>query len=85
MSQKVPDTSCMEIYAKAEFRTEEGKKKQIKRLKTYYQELCVKYSIISSNVTFRGKVEEKEHWIARIIMIRKTIDLINHKGEIRKI
>jgi hypothetical protein len=83
--QKVPDTSYIEIYAKAEFRTEEGKKKQVDRLKTYYQELCSQYQIISSNVTFKETVEQKEYWVYKIIMIRKSIDIINRKDEIRRV
>lgn len=75
----------METYAKATFRTEEGKQKQVDRLKSYYRELCVKYQIVCSNVTFKEPVEEKEFWIARIIMIRETMDLINRKDEIRKV
>ena len=82
---KAPDTSCMEIYAKAEFRTEAGKKKQINRLGTYYADLCREYNIIGSNVTFKKGVEEKEKWAYRIIMLRKSIDLINRKDELRRI
>ena len=78
MSQKVPDTSYMEAYARATFRTEAGKKKQIGELAYYYSELCREYNIIGSNVTFKKGVEEKEKWIARIIMLRKSIDLINN-------
>ena len=85
MSQKVPDTSYMEIYAKATFRTEAGKMKQLNRLRVYYADLCREYNIIGSNVTFKKGVEEKEKWIARIIMLRKSIDLINNKHNIRKV
>jgi hypothetical protein len=75
----------MEIYAKATFRTEAGKKKQLNRLRVYYADLCREYNIIGSNVTFKKGVDEKEKWIARIIMLRKSIDLINRKDEIRRI
>jgi len=85
VSQKVPDTSYMEVYAKATFRTKAGKKKQINRLGAYHADLCREYNIIGSNVTFKKGVEEKEKWLYRIIMLRKSISLINGKDKIRKI
>lgn len=43
----------MEAYAKATFRTEKGKKKQVDKLGAYYADLCREYNIIGSNVTLK--------------------------------
>jgi L-lactate utilization protein LutB len=75
----------MEAYARATFRTEAGKKKQVERLKDYYEQLRRDYCIIGSNVTFSKSMEKKEAWAIRIVMLRKALALINSKDKIRKI